>query len=85
MRRLVNLKKIDVAKVNETKDDDKKVAKRKNLDNFELNNLDYDQACELDERGFCKTYWSVLRCLKTREGERERPTGIPSIESLFCL
>ena len=31
-----------------------------NLDNFELNNLDYDEACELDKRGFCKTYWSVL-------------------------
>ena len=34
--------------------------KKKNLDNFELNNLDYDEACELDHRGFCKTYWSVL-------------------------
>ena len=32
----------------------------KNLDNFELNNLDYDQACELDKRSCCKTYWSVL-------------------------
>ena len=32
----------------------------KNFDNFELNNLDYDKACELDERGCCKTYWSVL-------------------------
>ena len=26
----------------------------------ELNNLEYDEACELDNRGFCKTYWSVL-------------------------
>ena len=34
--------------------------KNKNLDNFELNNLGYDEACELDERGCCKTYWSVL-------------------------
>ena len=32
----------------------------KNLDNFELNNLDYEQASELDNRGFCRTYWSVL-------------------------
>ena len=32
----------------------------KQLDNFELNNLDYEKACELDKRGFCKTYWSVL-------------------------
>ena len=30
------------------------------LDNFELNNLEYDEACEFDKRGFCKTYWSVL-------------------------
>ena len=34
--------------------------KNKNLDNFELNNLDYDEACELDKRGLCKTYWSIL-------------------------
>jgi hypothetical protein len=32
----------------------------KNLDNFELNNLDYEEASELDKRGFCSTYWSVL-------------------------
>ena len=32
----------------------------KNLDNFELNNLDYEEASELDNRGFCRTYWSVL-------------------------
>ena len=30
------------------------------LDNYELNNLEYEEACELDDRGFCKTYWSVL-------------------------
>ena len=30
------------------------------MDNFELNNLDYDEACELDNRGFCKTYISIL-------------------------
>ena len=34
--------------------------KEKILDNFELNNLDYDEACELDNRGFCRTYCSVL-------------------------
>jgi len=34
--------------------------KRKNFDNFELNNLDYYDACELDKRSCCKTYWSVL-------------------------
>ena len=32
----------------------------KNLDNFELNNLDYDEACEIDKRGFFSTYLSVL-------------------------
>ena len=30
------------------------------LDIYELNELDYDEAYELDKRGFCKTYWSVL-------------------------
>ena len=30
------------------------------LDMYELNNLEYDEACEMDNRGFCKTYWSVL-------------------------
>ena len=34
--------------------------KNMNLDNFELNNLEYEEASELDKRGFCKTYWSVL-------------------------
>ena len=29
-------------------------------DNFELNNLDYIPACEIDQRSFCRTYWSVL-------------------------
>ena len=32
----------------------------KDLDMYELNNLEYDEACELDNRGFCKAYWSVL-------------------------
>ena len=29
-------------------------------DNFELNNLDYLPACEVDQRSFFVTYWSVL-------------------------
>ena len=33
---------------------------KKNLDNYELNNLEYEEACELDKRGFLKTYLSVL-------------------------
>ena len=32
----------------------------KDYDNFELNNLDYIPACEIDKRSFCRTYWSVL-------------------------
>ena len=38
----------------------KNTKKYERLDNFELNNLDYNDACELDHRGFCKTYCSVL-------------------------
>ena len=33
---------------------------KKNLDNFELNNLKYEEAYELDKRSFCKTYLSVI-------------------------
>ena len=34
---------------------------KKNLDNFELNNLEYNMAKELDKRDFLETYWSILR------------------------
>ena len=40
--------------------EDKKEKKKKNLDNFELNNLQFAEACSLDKRSFCTTYWSVL-------------------------
>ena len=46
--------------LNSSKDEGSKKDEDKRLDNFELNNLDYDEACEKDKRGFCKTYWSVL-------------------------
>ena len=39
---------------------DKKILSDKQLDNYELNNLEYEEASELDNRGCCKTYWSVL-------------------------
>ena len=42
------------------KEEGKITQNEKVLDNFELNDLDYDEACELDKRGYCKTYWSVL-------------------------
>ena len=57
-------------KLNEDKLDNNLEIKNKNfqesplinekLDNFELNNLDYIPACELDNRSFIKTYLSVL-------------------------
>ena len=31
------------------------------LDNYEFNNLEYEQACEYDKRSFCRTYYSVLK------------------------
>ena len=49
-----------MSKMKEDNGNEKGTKKGKKLDNFELNNLEYDEACELDNRGFCKTYWSVL-------------------------
>ena len=31
------------------------------MDNFELNNLDYKKAIDLDKRNFCEIYWSLLK------------------------
>ena len=39
---------------------DKSNEDKKMLDNYELNNLDYDEACDLDNRSYLKTYWSIL-------------------------
>ena len=39
---------------------DEKKAGEKKLDNFELNNLDYDEACKSDKRSCCRIYISVL-------------------------
>ena len=36
------------------------IEEEKDLDNFELNALDYEEACDLDKRGFCMMYWSAL-------------------------
>ena len=46
-------------KILETDKDEEK-RRPEDLDNYELNELKYSDACELDNRGFCKTYWSVL-------------------------
>ena len=43
------------------KKEEKEQKKDKILDDFELNNLGFNDACELDKRSFCKTYWSVLK------------------------
>ena len=57
-------KKIDIFKKEENFLDkfteEKAKQKNKNLDNFELNNLIFYEACELDKRTFCTTYLSVL-------------------------
>ena len=34
---------------------------QKKLDNFELNNLEYEEALKLDKRSFIQIYWSILR------------------------
>ena len=38
-----------------------KLLKQSKLDNFELNNLEYEDALVLDKRGFVGMYWSVLK------------------------
>ena len=43
------------------KDMEKSLSKNKILDDFELNNLEYVEACEYDKRTCLKTYWSVLK------------------------
>ena len=45
--------------LNNDKEEEEK-RRPEDLDMYELNELNYDDACELDNRGFCKTYWSVL-------------------------
>ena len=37
------------------------LAKKKKFDDFELNDLDYEEALLYDKRSFCKIYWSILR------------------------
>ena len=57
---LTNIEFYKNSKTKSTVDSNENKPKRKNLDNFKLNNLDYYDACELDKRSCCKTYWSVL-------------------------
>lgn len=46
--------------INAKKKAKEELYKTQKMDNFELNDLDYEKACEFDDRGFCKTYWSIL-------------------------
>ena len=41
--------------------EEKENNKIKNLDNFELNNLGFEDACKYDKRTCLKIYWSVLK------------------------
>ena len=55
-----NLKTSDEINKNKNEENDDKKKEKLNLDNFELNNLDYEEASDLDNRSFCTTYYSVL-------------------------
>ena len=55
-----NLKTSDEINKNKNEENDDKKKEILNLDNFELNNLDYEEASDLDNRSFCTTYYSVL-------------------------
>ena len=58
-KKVLHNKDNDLLREDMTKiDEDNKNGKK--LDNFELNNLEYNESCELDKRTFCRTYWSVL-------------------------
>ena len=40
----------------------KEKEKNQNIyDDFELNNMNYEEACDLDKRSFLRTYWSVIK------------------------
>ena len=42
-------------------DSDQLNLKKGKLDNFELNNLEYEEALILDKRNMCQIYWSLLK------------------------
>jgi len=50
-RNFINAKDIENNSVNDNKE---------NLDNYELNNLEYEEAIKLDKRNFFRIYWSFL-------------------------
>ena len=59
--KISGLSKKIVFRTNSNKEKDKLSNEQERLDDFELNELDYIEALELDKRPFCKIYWSILR------------------------
>ena len=56
-----SLKKFPMEKTNNNYNSEMmKVIPKENLDNFELNNLEYNMALKLDKRSFTSIYWSIL-------------------------
>ena len=49
----INLQIIDIFKLNQKE--------KEKLDDYELNNLEYDLALKLDKRNFLQIYWSLLK------------------------
>ena len=58
-KQLVDIEELKSKKESKSKKELKE-NKQKNLDNFELNNLGFEDACNLDKRSCLKTYWSIL-------------------------
>ena len=45
----------------ENKNEENKILKEEKLDDYELNNLEFNKAIELDNRGYCCIYYSILK------------------------
>ena len=67
-RRTISMRQLDFSKNiliknknNNIKPDNIENNQKENLDNFELNNLEYDLAIKLDKRNFLETYLSILK------------------------
>ena len=45
----------------EMKEEKVEIKKEEQLDNYELNNLEYEKALKLDKRSLISTYWSIIK------------------------
>ena len=45
----------------ENKDKNEENRNPEDYDDYELNNMDYSEACDSDKRSCCRTYWSVIK------------------------